>query len=58
MADLTKSPEYISATAAINALLFADFPHDEILAYLENKFDEHIAMIVFKETIDNYLEGN
>jgi hypothetical protein len=56
--DLTTLPEYISATAAINALLFADFPHDEILAYLENKFDAHIAMIVYKENIENYMEGN
>jgi hypothetical protein len=56
--DLTTSPEYISATAAISALLFVDCTPDLILAYLVSKFDTDIATLAYRETIDNYLKGN
>ena len=52
------SLEYISAVAAINALLFADCSTDLILTYLVSKFDTDIATLAYRETIDNYLEGN
>ena len=50
-------PDYIKAVAVINALIFHDVPHDEILTYVIHHFDEDVATIAFKEIVTDYMNG-